>query len=179
MYALCTRLFAFFSLLFSLGPHATPSPANSIRTAVQNVTSTSTQHSGGQLALHKHLLALLSIRYLHQIIAGLFFLPPSHMFQLHASVRERSGRRQPPAERSPVLSLEPHIVPPGIRRSTRYQVPVVRACTRLFAFVVDFVLNLGSLRNFFFENYTRTTADQKVTSPTNSTAQTGQSAPLK
>ena len=56
---------------------------------------------------------------------------------------------------------------------------VVRACTRLFAFVVDFVLHLGSLRIFFFANYTRTSADQNVTSPTNSTAQTGQSAPHK
>ena len=94
------------------------------------------------------LLALLSIRYSHQTMAGLFFLPPLHMFQLHSSMRERSGRRQPPAERSPVLFLEPHRVPQGIRRSTRYQVPVVRACTRLFAFVVDFVLHLGSLGNF-------------------------------
>ena len=111
IYALCTRLFAFFSLLFSLGPHATPSPANSIRTAVQNVSSTSTQHSAGQLALHKHLLALLSIRYLHQIIAGLFFLHSLHMFSLHCTVRDCSGRRQSPAERSPVLFLGSHRVP--------------------------------------------------------------------
>ena len=73
--------------------------------------------------------------------------------------------------------LEPHRVPPGIRRSTRYQVLVVRVCTRLFAFVVDFVLHLGLLREFFFANYTRTTADQNVKSPPYSTAQTGQSAP--
>ena len=76
-----------------------------------------------------------------------------------------------------MLFLEPHRVPPGIRRSTRYQVG--RACTRLFALVVDFVLRLGSLRNFFFANYARTSADQNVPSPTNSTAQTGQSAPHK
>ena len=76
-------------------------------------------------------------------------------------------------------SLEPHRVPPGIRRSTRYQVPVERACTRLFAFVVDFVLHLGPLLDFFFANYARTIADQNVISPTNSTAQTGQSAPHK
>ena len=180
MYALCISYFCFLQLIvLSRSPCPPPLSANSSRTAVQNVTSTSTQHSAGQLALHKHLLALLSIRYSHQIITGLLFLPPLHMFQLHSSVRERSGRRQPPAERSPVLSLEPHKVPPGIRRSTRYQVPVVRACTRLFAFVFDFVLHLGSLRNFFFANYTRTTADQNVTSPTNNTAQTGQSAPHK
>ena len=37
-------------------------------------------------------------------------------------------------EQIPVLSLEPHRVPPGIGRSTRYQVPLVRVCTRLFAF---------------------------------------------
>ena len=92
-------------------------------------------------------------------------VPSLHMFQLHSSVRERSGRRQPPAERSPAVFLEPHRVPQDIRRSTRYQVPVVRACIRLFAFVVDFVLHLGSLRNFFFANYTRTSADQIVTSP--------------
>ena len=47
----------------------------------------------------------------------------------------------------------------GMRRSTRYQVPVfvVRVCTDLFAFVVDFVLHLGPLRVFFFANNTRTT----------------------
>ena len=68
-----------------------------------------------------------------------------------------------------MLFIEPHRVPPGIRRSTRYQVPVVRVCTRLFAFVVGFVLHLGSLRNFFFANYTRTSADHNVAPPTNST----------
>ena len=78
-----------------------------------------------------------------------------------------------------MLFLEPHGVPPGIRRSTRYQVPVVRGRTRLFAFVVDFVLHLGSLRNFFFAKYTRSSADQNVTPPPNSTAQTGQPAPRK
>ena len=55
-----------------------PPPANITRTAVQNVTSTSTQHRAGQLALHKHLLAL-SLRCLHLIITSLFFLPPSHV----------------------------------------------------------------------------------------------------
>ena len=64
-----------------------------------------------------------------------------------------------------MLSLEPYRVPPGNRRSTRYHVPVVRVCTRLFAFVIDFVLHLGPLRVFSFANYTRTTADQYVTSP--------------
>ena len=78
-----------------------------------------------------------------------------------------------------MLYLEPHRAPPGIRRSTRYQVPVVRVCTRLFAFVVDFALLPGPLRVFFFANYIRTTADPNVKSPTNSTAQTEQSAPHK
>ena len=55
-----------------------PLPATIARTAVQNVTSTTTQRSAGQLALHKNLLAILSIRYSHQIITGLFFLP--HLF---------------------------------------------------------------------------------------------------
>ena len=119
-------------------PPPPPPPKISIRTVVQNVTSSSTQHSAGQLAPHKHLLAL-SIRYSHQTIAGLLFLPPLHMFQLHSSVRERSGRRQPPAERSPVLFL-PHRVPPGIRRSTRYQVPVVRVCSLLVFLLSSLIL---------------------------------------
>ena len=46
-----------------------------------------------------------------------------------------------------MLSLEPHRVPPVIRRSTRHQVPVVRVCTRLLASVVEFVLHLGPLRD--------------------------------
>ena len=58
-------------------------------------------------------------------------------------------------------------------RNTRYQVSVVRVCTRLLAFVVDFVLHLGPLRDFFSANFTRTTSDQNATSPTYSTAQTG------
>ena len=52
-----------------------------------------------------------------------------------------------------MLYLEPHRIPPGMRRSTRCQVPVVRVCTRLFAFVVDFVLHLGPLRDIFFANF--------------------------
>ena len=37
------------------------------------------------------------------------------------------------AKQSPMLSLEPHSrVPPGIGRSTRYQVPLVRVCARSF-----------------------------------------------
>ena len=56
----------------------TPPPANIARTAVQNVASTSTRHSAGQLALRKHLLVLLSIPYSHQIVTGLFFL--LHLF---------------------------------------------------------------------------------------------------
>ena len=58
--------------------------------------------------------------------------PFIYMFQLHSSLRERSGRR--------------HFCP---------------------------------LRDFFFANFTRSTADQNVKSPTNSTAQAGQSAPHK
>ena len=71
----------------------------------------------------------------------------NQQFQLHSSLRERRGRRQPPAERSPVLSLEQteYHQAAGIRRNTRYQVLVVRVCTGRFAFV-DFVLHLGPLR---------------------------------
>ena len=47
---------------------------------------------------------------------------------------------------------------------TRYR--YVRVCTCLFAFFGDFVLPLGPFRVCFFTNYTRT-ADQNVTSPTN------------
>ena len=80
-------MYVFFVLVFLLSSDdcllsvptcPPPPPANIARTAVQNVTSTSTQHSARQLALHKHLLALLSIRYSRQIITGLFFLP--HLF---------------------------------------------------------------------------------------------------
>ena len=89
--------------MFSLGPHASPPPANIARTAVQSVTSTSTQRSAGQLALHKNLLALLSIPYSHQIITGLFFLP--HLFtcfsNLHYFLRERRGRRRQPCGAEP------------------------------------------------------------------------------
>ena len=78
------------------------------------------------------------------------------MFQFHSFLRERVGWRQPPAERSPVLSLEhkKHHQVLGEVPGTRYQ--VVRVCTRLFAFVVDFVLHLGPLRDFFVANFTRT-----------------------
>ena len=78
-----------------------------------------------------------------------------------------------------MLSLEPQRVPPGIGRSTRYQVPLVRVYSSFCFFVVGFILHLGPLRDFFPANYTRTTADQNVTSPTYSTAQTGQSSPHK
>ena len=74
-----------------------PPRANIARTAVQNVTSTSTQRSAGQLALHKNLLALLSIPYSHQIITGLFSCP----IYLHYFLRERRGRRQQPCGAEP------------------------------------------------------------------------------
>ena len=56
---LCTRCVLVF-LLSSVDcplsvPMPPPRPANSTRTAVQNVTPTSTQHSAGQLAMYKHL----------------------------------------------------------------------------------------------------------------------------
>ena len=89
---LCTS-FAYSSFCFlqlivlSRSPCPPPPRAIIARTAVQNVTS-STQHSAWQLALRKNLLALLSIRCSHQIMAGLFFLP--HLFtcfsQLHSSL---------------------------------------------------------------------------------------------
>ena len=158
-------------------PPPTPPPANITRTAVQNVTSTSTAQRRANSSAQAPLGIINSL-----------FAPSNHgpllpapfiCFSLHSSLREHCGRRQPLAKRSPMLSLELHRVPPGIRRSTRYQVPVVRVCTRLFAFIVDFVLHLGPLRDFSFANYTRTTADPNVKSPTYSTAQTGQSAPHK
>ena len=70
--------FCFLQMIVLSRSPCAPPPANIARTTVQNVTSTSTQHSAGHLALHKHLLALLSIRYSHQIITGLFFL--AHLF---------------------------------------------------------------------------------------------------
>ena len=79
VYVLCTRLFCFLLLIvLSRSPRFRP-PANITRTAVQNVISKSTQHSAGQLALHKHLTLALSIRYSHQIVTGLFFLSPLHV----------------------------------------------------------------------------------------------------
>ena len=74
------------------------------------------------------------------------------MFQFYSSLRQRSGQRQQPGERSQALSLEPQRVPPGIRLVTRYQVPVVRVCTRLFDFAVELVLHLGPLRDVFLAN---------------------------
>ena len=83
------------------------------------------------------------------------------MFQLHSSWRERSGQLQPPAERSPVLSLEQteYHQAAGIRRSTRYQVPVVRVCTGLFAFAVNFVLHLGPIAHVLLLLYCRSERD--------------------
>ena len=70
--------FCFFSFDFSRSPCFSPH-ANYTRTANQNVSPpTSTQHSTGQFALHRQLLAL-SFRYLHQIM-GLLFLPPLWWF---------------------------------------------------------------------------------------------------
>ena len=121
----------------------------------------------------QQLLALLSIRYSHEIIKGLFFLP--HLFFSHVSVScilscaSVAGGVSSLAERSPVLSLEPHRLPPGTVGTRVY--------SSFCFFVVGFVLHLGPLRDFFLASYTRTTADQNVTSPAYSTAQTGQSAP--
>ena len=78
MYVFCVLVLLLSSVDCPLSAPMPLSPANIARTAGQNVTSTSTQHSAGQLALRKHLSALLSIRYSHQIITGLFFLP--HLF---------------------------------------------------------------------------------------------------
>ena len=54
MYVFCAIAFSLFYQLtvLSRSPCSPPpNPANIARTAVQNVTSTSTQHSAGQLAL--------------------------------------------------------------------------------------------------------------------------------
>ena len=58
------------------------------------------------------------------------------MFQLHFSLRKRSGRRQPLAERSPVLSLE-H------KSTTRYYVEYQVPDTGMYVCVL--VLLLSSL----------------------------------
>ena len=103
-YRLCIRSFTppcFF-------PHA-----NYPRTVDQNVTPVTKAHTAqlsttGQFALHKQPLAL-SNRCSHPIV-GLLFLPPLHSLFLVAfflALRERSGRRQPPAERSPCTSYIP------------------------------------------------------------------------
>ena len=70
-----------------------------------------------------------------------------------------------------MLSSKLHRVPPGTVGTCVY--------SSFCFFVVGFVLHLGPLRDFYFANYARTAADQNVTSPTYSTAQTGQSAPHK
>ena len=77
VYVLCTRLFAFSLVDLSRSPCVFP-PANYTSAADQNVTPPiNTQHSTGQLYLHKQLLAL-SISCSHQIM-GPFFLPPLHV----------------------------------------------------------------------------------------------------
>ena len=160
MYVFCVLVFLVSSVDCPLGLHAPRPPANIARTAVQSVTSRSTQHSAGQLALHKHLLALLSIRYSHQKITGLFFLP--HVFTVSVSCivsfASVAGGVSSLAERSPVLSFESHRVPPGTVGTC--------VCSSFCFFVVGFVLHLGTLRDFFFANYTRITADQNVSSLT-------------
>ena len=55
IYVFCVLVFLLSSVDCPLSVPMSPPPANIARTAVQNVTSTSTQHSAGQLALHKHL----------------------------------------------------------------------------------------------------------------------------
>ena len=185
MYVFCVLVFLLSLVDFPLSAPMPPRPpprANIARTAVQNVTSASAQHSTGQLALHKHLLTLLSIRYSHQKITGLFFLP--HLCtcssSLHSSLRERSGRRQQPSEAEPCAFFR--TTQSTTRYWAKYQVPgTVGTCvySSFCSFVVGFVLHPGPLRDFFLENYTRATADQTVTLPTYSTAQTGQSAPHK
>ena len=123
MYVFCVLILLLSSVDCPLSVPMPPIPASIARTAVQNVTSTSTQHSARQLALHKHLLALLSIPYTHQIITSLFFLP--HLFhvsvKMHCFLRERSGRRQQPCGAEPcAFCIEPHKVPPGTRSACLY-----------------------------------------------------------
>ena len=105
MYVFCVLVFLLSSVDCPSSVPMSPPPANIARTAVQNATSTSTQHSAGQLALHKHFLALLLIRYSHQIITGLFFLP--YLFTCSASCifpcASVAGGVSSLAEQSPVL----------------------------------------------------------------------------
>ena len=103
----CCVPLVFFSLflhVFDLSRSPCFSPhAKYPRTADQDVTpvaSTAQLGTTGQFALHKQLLAL-SNRCSHQNM-GLYFLPPLHVFScILPRLRERSGRHQPPAERSP------------------------------------------------------------------------------
>ena len=77
-YTWCCILFVLLFLHLALSVPMFPPHANYARTADQNVASpTITQHSTGQSALNKHLLAL-SNRCSHQIMS-LFFLPPLHV----------------------------------------------------------------------------------------------------
>ena len=48
-----------------------------------------------------------------------------------------------------MLSLEPHRAPPGIGRSTRYHVPLVRVCTLLFAFSSLVLFSIAVSSRFF------------------------------
>ena len=75
MYEFCIFVFLLSSVDCPLSVPMLPPPRKyHTYCRSERLTSTSTQHSAVQLALHEHLLALLSIRYSHQIITGLFFL---------------------------------------------------------------------------------------------------------
>ena len=86
---------------------------------------------------------------------------------LHSSLRERSGRRQQPCGARPCAFFR--TTQSTTMHWAKYQVPGTGSTcvySSFCFFVVDFVLYLGPLRDFFFANYTRTTtADQNVTSP--------------
>ena len=175
MYVLCSR-FLLFSVDCPLSVPMPPPPPRKYHTYCHSERDINKHPAQRRTIISWHYHFAVRTKYSRASSSC-----PHYILQLHSPLRERCGRRQPPAERSPVLPLEQteYHQAAGIRPSTRYQVPVVRVCTGLFAFVVDFVLHLGPLRVFPFANYTRTTVDQNVTSPTYSAARTGQSAPHK
>ena len=80
MYVFCVLVFLLSSVDCSLSVPMPPPPPRKYRTycrSERNINKHTAQRRAGQLALHKHLSALLSIRYSHQIVTGLF-LP--HVF---------------------------------------------------------------------------------------------------
>ena len=87
-----------------------PPPANYTRTADQNVTSpTSTQHSAQHNRVTRSSQAALWHYQFAIYTKSWASFSPLYMFWLHSFLRERSERRQPPAERSPCNIITIHV----------------------------------------------------------------------